>query len=114
MRKGLWQDWVNLVLGVWLFIAPFFGIGALNESAVWNSYVAGIAIVVFAWASLARPQRWKEWINLLIGVWLIIAPFALGYTDQPAAMWNHIIVGLLVGADALWAMSSLVLARKHA
>ncbi|MGE0079985.1 MAG: SPW repeat protein [Thiohalomonadaceae bacterium] len=114
MRKGLWQDWVNLVLGVWLFVAPFFGIGATSEAAVWNSYLAGIAIVVFAWASLAKPQRWKEWINLIIGVWLIISPFALGYTALQGAMWNHIIVGLLVGADALWAMNSPVLTRRHA
>ncbi len=113
MHNGRWQDWANLVLGAWLFVAPFFGIGLLHQAAVWNAYAAGIAVVVFAWAALVRPQRWQEWVNLCIGVWLIIAPFALGYAEQSGAMWNHIIVGLLVGADAVWAMTTPVLAHRR-
>lgn len=112
MRKGLWQDWVNLLLGIWLFIAPFFGIGGINEAAIWNSYISGLAIVIFAWVALARPHRWEEWTNLVIGAWLIIAPFVLGFTEQTGAMWNQIIVGLLVAADALWAVRSPVHAGK--
>ncbi len=26
--KQRWQDWLNLILGIWLLSAPFFGIGA--------------------------------------------------------------------------------------
>jgi hypothetical protein len=29
-------------------------------------------------------------------------------------MWNHIIIGLLVAADALWAMYSPVHGHRHA
>ena len=112
MRRGLWQDWVNLVLGAWLLISPFLGVGATNEAAIWNAYIAGVLIMVFAWAALARPQRWEEWLNLAVGAWLIVSPFVLGYAYLGGATWNHIIVGLLVGADALWAMRSPV--HRHA
>ncbi|MBE3583818.1 MAG: SPW repeat protein [Limnochordaceae bacterium] len=39
---------------------------------------------------------WQGWINVLLGVWLIVSPFILGYRDVPAALWNGIIVGVIV------------------
>lgn len=106
MRERLWQDWVNMVFGAWLFIAPWIGLAGM-ESAVWNSWFFGAAIAVFAIASLTNPRRWKEWVNLLIGIWLIIAPFVLGFAAEGGALWNHLIIGALVGIDALWAMQAV-------
>jgi len=63
-------------------------------------------VAFFALWALSQPQRWEEWINLIIGIWLIIAPFAIGFTTNPGAMWSHIIVGVLVGSDALWAIGA--------
>lgn len=113
MNKGLWQDWVNVVLGVWLFIAPFFGIGAGDPAAVWNSYIMGLAVALIALAAVSEPRKWEEWTNLIIGVWLIIAPFVLGFTEQQGATWNQIIVGILVAADAAWAMQMPVYRVRH-
>jgi len=39
-------------------------------------------------------------LNLIAGLWLIISPFVLGYTDLNNAMWNSLIVGILVAAMA--------------
>jgi SPW repeat-containing protein len=39
-------------------------------------------------------------VNLLMGVWLLGAPYALGYDRTPAA-WNSTIVGILVMAVAV-------------
>jgi hypothetical protein len=39
-------------------------------------------------------------VNLLMGVWLLGAPYALGY-DRTAAAWNSTIVGILVMAVAV-------------
>lgn len=110
---GRWQDWFNLVLGAWLIVAPFVGIGVTGDVAAWNSYVAGAAVAIFALAAIARPQLWEEWVNLVIGLWLILAPFALGFTDQTAPMWNQIVIGLLIGADALWAAVQYSPRRTH-
>lgn len=35
-------------------------------------------------------------VNVVAGVWLIAAPFVLGFTGVADEMWNHIIVGLCV------------------
>lgn len=113
-EKERWQDWVNLVLGGWLILAPFLGIGVSSDIAAWNSYVSGAVVAIFAIAAIARPQMWEEWVNLIVGVWLIVAPFALGFTTQQGPTWNQIIVGLLVVADAAWAALQLPSQHRHA
>lgn len=111
MDKQRWQDWLNLVLGLWLLTAPFFGMGAATGTAAWDGYIFGTIIAVLSGWALYQPRAWEEWSNLVLGLWLIAAPFALGFTTETAAMWNHIVVGLVVGADALWA--ALAKAPEH-
>jgi len=101
--KRRWQDWINLILGVWLFITPFLGMDALNSMAAWNGYIFGVIVAALSIWALAQPRAWEEWINLVVGVWLILAPFILGFSTNTTAMWNHIVVGVIIGADALWA-----------
>jgi SPW repeat len=43
-------------------------------------------------------------LNLLAGIWLIIAPFVLGY-DNGDPYWNDIVFGAIVGFFALIRMS---------
>lgn len=112
--KQRWQDWVNLILGVWLFVAPFFGLVALTSMPAWNGYIFGVIIAVLSIWALAQPRAWEEWTNLVIGVWLILSPFILGYTTSTAIMWNHIVIGLIVGADALWAALANPRPMSHA
>jgi hypothetical protein len=48
-------------------------------------------------------MKWAAWLNLLAGVLLVIAPFALGYyTLSNLAMYEAVVVGLLIGSMALW------------
>ena len=113
-RKQRWQDWINVLLGVWLFVAPFFGLVALTGMPAWNGYIFGVIIAVLSIWALVQPRAWEEWINLLIGIWLIISPFVLGFSMHTAAMWNFIIVGIIVGADALWAALANPSPMQHA
>jgi hypothetical protein len=106
-----WQDWVVLVLGVWLFLSPYF-FGYTGAPAT-NSYVIGLAVTLFAVLALIDSRMWEEWINLALGAWLIISPFVLGFSAQQVATYNHIIVGLLIGADALWMIRLPTMERKR-
>lgn len=112
--KQRWQDWVNLILAIWLFITPFFGMEALNSLIAWNSYIFGVIIAVLSIWALAQPRAWEEWINLVIGIWLILAPFVLGVSANSLLMWNYIVVGIIVGADALWAALARPTPMTHA
>lgn len=105
MTDRRWQDWVMLVLGLWLILSPFvLGYPDYTGIAAMNSYILGIAVAVFAIAALIRPQMWEEWVNLVLGLWLIIAPLVLGFRAETVAVANHFIVGLLIAGDAFWAM----------
>ena len=107
MNEKRWQDWVMLVFGVWLIVSPMFlGYGSLSGIAALNSYILGIAVAVFAIWALANPQKWEEWVNVVLALWLILAPFVLGfYHTEAAATWNQVILGVLVGGDAIWALA---------
>jgi len=48
-------------------------------------------------------MQWVGWILAILGIWLICAPFALGYSGTSGALWNDIIVGLLTGCFGTWA-----------
>lgn len=111
MERKAWQDWVNLALGIWLFLSPWLGL-AETQSAAWNAWIFGVVVAALAIAALSIPQKWEEWTNAVVGLWLIIAPFALGFSAEAAAVWNHVIVGVVVAADALWA--GLALRRRTA
>lgn len=50
-------------------------------------------------------SRWQDWTNLVVGAWLFISPWVLGFTGSSAAAWNAWILGLIVAALALWALS---------
>jgi hypothetical protein len=97
-----WQDWVMLVLGIWLFLSPFIlGYPDLGAAMSVNSYIFGAIVTALAIAALARPRMWEEWVTLVLGLWLIISPFALGFRADTVATTNHIIVGLLIALDAI-------------
>ena len=47
-------------------------------------------------------MRWISWITFVVGLWLIAAPFALGYSGTFQATGSDVIVGLLIAASSLW------------
>ncbi len=48
-------------------------------------------------------MKWAQWINALIGVWLIISPWTLGYSQDSGALWFSIIVGAILLIVSIWA-----------
>jgi hypothetical protein len=49
--------------------------------------------------SIMRIQHWQDAASLLLGVWLVLSPFALGFAG--AATWITIVLGLFVILFAL-------------
>ena len=103
-----WCDVANLILGAILFFSPWmFGYGAGTASA--NAYIAGIVIAGLAIAALAAFAVWEEWLNLIVGLWVLVSPWALGFQGT-TAMTVHVIVGAAVAilaAIELWMMSQI-------
>ena len=41
-RMAQWEDWINLILGVWLFISPWIFGYVATPVAAWNSWIVGV------------------------------------------------------------------------
>jgi hypothetical protein len=41
------------------------------------------------------------WLTGLLGLALVVAPFALGYSGDPTALWSSIILGTVVALVAI-------------
>ena len=100
--KRRWQDAAGLLLGAGLFAVPLMGLGPEAGLYAWNDYLFGVLIFVLSAMALSRPWLREEKVNILIGLWLIAAPFVLTFDANPAAMWTSIGAGLAIAIDALW------------
>jgi hypothetical protein len=47
-------------------------------------------------------MRWASWINFILGLWLIVSPFALKYSHVSRAVPEDVILGILIAAFSLW------------
>lgn len=95
---------INALLGIWLVIAPFALAYSDNPGARWNDIIVGVAAVILAAARVFTPDNnvGVSWTIVAVGVWLVIAPFALGHHTITANVWNDVVVGLAVGALGVW------------
>ena len=105
--RSRWVDWINLILGIWLFISPWVLNLIIPHAASPGDFwwVGGAIIVVAFWALTAPWARWTEWINALLAIWLFISPWVLGFVYTRAA-WNAWIIGVVVFLLALAALSA--------
>jgi hypothetical protein len=95
---------VQLLLGAWLFISPWL-LGYTEVSgASANAYLIGAALVVFAIIALYAPKVWEEWISLVLGFWLIMSPWFMGFNQIADATQNAVLVGIASVVLALWVM----------
>lgn len=52
-----------------------------------------------------KGKRWQDMVNLALGAWLFVSPWAMGYMDSVAsATWNAYLVGAVTMVFAAYAM----------
>lgn len=105
VEKMKWQDWASFALGAWLVASPWILGFADQEAATANIAIVGLVLMALALAELWLPEMAEEWLNLLAGLWLAVAPLVLGYATQIAPTMNSVVTGVLAVVLAAWAMS---------
>lgn len=98
MFWGVSLPWYLLVavgLGFWLMLSPtVFGTeGLLADS----SHLVGALVVSFAVMATAEPARALRFVNVVLGIWVVVAPWLL---DAPStlAILNGVVVGVALVA----------------
>ena len=47
-------------------------------------------------------MHWLSRIQVVIGIWVLISPWVLGYASFTPALWSNIISGAVIGLLGLW------------
>ncbi len=91
--KGV--TWINLLAGVWLIVAAIAR-GATGV-VLMNDVILGVLLMAFSWWMLAAivPPVGTAWFEMLCGIWLIVAPFVLGFSRLREATGNDVVVGII-------------------
>jgi hypothetical protein len=91
-----WCKWATVLLGTYLFTAPWILGTSGDESSSANAWIVGACIVVVPLrVPIVSGPRAAELIKVGLGAWLLVSPVALGFAG-PGATWNARIVGALI------------------
>jgi SPW repeat-containing protein len=91
-----WEDWVDMVLGAWLAISPWILGFTDNGAATRNAVIIGIAIAVLSGSTFLIYNAIEEWIDAVLGIWLIVSPWVLSSSGDSAVTADFVIIGAVV------------------
>ena len=101
-----WQDPVNALLGAWLISSPWV-LGFSNVVVATTSTAAvGAVLLASSIGAMQVPQAWEEWLDVALGIALMLLPALLGFDGVAPALQNALATGALVTFLALWALAS--------
>jgi hypothetical protein len=96
-----WQDWCNLLLGIWLCLSPWVLRFAGDREATENAVAVGFLIIVAEVFTFSMLRVVEEWINLVLGIWLVTSVWMLEITAS-AAKVGLVVSGIVVALLALY------------
>jgi hypothetical protein len=108
-----WQEWASFVLALWLAVSPWLAGYAENAPATANAAFVGLALALASHFEASFDDVAGEWLNLAAGLWLMAAPFALGFSTAPVAAANSMAVGGCITALAVSSLGLDKLFWKH-
>jgi hypothetical protein len=88
-----------MVIAGFLFLSPWL-FSFVRESARVDAWAIGIFLLALSGTAVLVFSNWEEVATLVLGVWLIIAPWPLGFLHT-TAMHVSIGVGLVISYIAL-------------
>ena len=101
-----WRDWVAALSGAWLMVSPDALGYTLERSAASNAYGVGLVVLLFNVISACRLiDQGQEIFNILLGAWLVLSPYSLGFRDDRLVAANATAVGALIAIFAFWSMA---------
>lgn len=105
-----WQDYGNVLLGVWLLLSPMVLGFPTRVAAAGNSMAVGVLLLGAALGAPWIRIVWQLWSKAILASWLIVSPAFLHFGTQAGAA-NAVFTGLLALTLALWAIQDHELAK---
>jgi hypothetical protein len=79
----------NLAIGLFLLVSPWL-LALSHQAARADILVIGALLIAVSAVALVAFATWEEWISLLLGLWLVVSPWVLGFAHTRAA---HLGIG---------------------
>jgi len=99
LRENAVLDVYQLVLVVFLFVSPW--LFAFSHSTLrFDTWVCAALVAAVSLIALITFRDWEEWIKCILGLWLAISPWILGF-QHTAAMFVNVAIGILIAYLAL-------------
>jgi len=93
-RRESALDLYNVVLAVILLASPWL-FTMTNTTARIDLWASSAAVIAISVAAIVAFARWEEWAILLLGIWLVVSPWILGFAHT-RAMHFSIGIGVLI------------------
>jgi hypothetical protein len=100
-----WQEWASFALGLWLAVSPWVAGYADHLAATANASFLGLALALGSHFQASRDDLSGAWLHFAAGIWLVAAPFLLGFDALTVATATSISVGGFVALLAGSAVS---------
>jgi hypothetical protein len=89
-RRESTLDFYNLSFGLFLSVSPWLFAYA-SESARIDILTSGALIAAISILAIVAFSDWEEWLNVLLGAWLMASPWILGFAHTRAM---HVSIGV--------------------
>ena len=95
---------LDVLAGIWLLISPFVLSFQHVTSACTNNVILGIVIGVLALYRFFNPgaNAGVSWLNVILGIWVLLSAWILGFSMVHTAMANNVVMGIVVILLAGW------------
>src|SRR5438105_970898 len=99
-----WQDTANAVIGAWLVLSPWAMGYAAESRPTANAVIVGVALFAAALGAMLTPRAWEEWTEALLGLWLAVSPWVLGFAASEVTRNVAVATGFVTVVLALWTL----------
>ena len=87
-------DIYNFSFATFLFISPWLFAYTLEIARI-DIMASSVVVALTAISAILAYANWKEWLNVMLGGWLIASPWVLGFAHT-RAMHFSIGIGIAV------------------
>ena len=95
-----WEDWCGMLVGALIVASPWFPVSnqavAADQIVILNAVAVGLVVFGLAQLEYVALQRWEEVVTIVAGLWLIVAPYVLGYSGEGFLRLYHTSLGVVV------------------
>ena len=105
-RVKHWQDPVNALVGIWLVLSPW--VLGFHGVVIATTTTSAVGALLFASSigAMQFSQAWEEWLDVVLGVVLMLLPAVFGFDTVRPALQNALACGAVVTFLALWVLAS--------